>query len=111
MEEHGKPAQIGARTKMDRRAYASRERLIRRVRGEFFEMPCLHLTKAQAQRLFGLRPDICQRILDALMAEGTIACGHDERYRLNDSRTWPVRRLASASHDVLSPAGCCSLDR
>jgi hypothetical protein len=106
MEEHGEPAHIGARTKPDRRDLTSRETLLRRVRGEFYEMPCLHLTRAQAQRLFALRPDICQRILGALIAEGTIACGQDERYRLNDSRTWPVRRLGAASHDVLSPAGC-----
>ena len=29
--------------------------LLRRVSGEYYEMPCLRLTRGQAQRLFGLR--------------------------------------------------------
>ncbi len=47
-----------------------RARLELRARAEFSEMPGLHLTVVQAQRLFGLRGDICQRILDALVREG-----------------------------------------
>lgn len=36
-------------------------------------MPGLHLTVVQAQRLFGLRSDICRRILDTLVREGFLA--------------------------------------
>jgi hypothetical protein len=43
--------------------------LLRRVREEFVEMPGMHLTLAQAQRLFGLRADICERILRGLVEE------------------------------------------
>jgi hypothetical protein len=43
---------------------------VRRVRAEFFEMPGMHLTLVQAQRLFGLPGDICQRVLAELMREG-----------------------------------------
>ena len=41
----------------DRRNHASREALLIRVRGEFTEMPCLRLTRGQAQRLFDLWRD------------------------------------------------------
>ena len=34
---------------------------------EFDEMPGLTLTPRQASRLFGLDPDLCQRVLDALI--------------------------------------------
>src|SRR5687767_12635326 len=50
----------------ERRIQSSRDALVRRVYGEFYEMPCLRLTPGQAQRLFDLRPDVCQRILTSL---------------------------------------------
>lgn len=30
-----------------------------------------------AQRLFGMRPDVCERVFAALMEEGTLRCGPD----------------------------------
>ena len=74
----------------DRRDSASREALLRRVSGEFNEMPCLCLTLGQAQRLFGLRADVCQRVFAALVRQGRLTCHRDDRYRLNDSRIWPA---------------------
>jgi hypothetical protein len=47
-----------------------RRMLVRRVRGEYLDMPGMRLTLVQAQRLFGLRPDICERILMELVREG-----------------------------------------
>ncbi len=41
--------------------------LVVRVRGEFTEMPGLHLTLSQASRLFDLAPDDCHDVLDALV--------------------------------------------
>ena len=41
--------------------------LVERIRGEFREMPGLQLTLAQAQRLFGLEPAACRRVIDALV--------------------------------------------
>jgi hypothetical protein len=38
------------------------------IRGEFEEMPGLHLTKPQVQRLWGLDPSMCEALLDALVA-------------------------------------------
>jgi hypothetical protein len=68
------------RLRPDRRDFAARERLLSRVRAEFLEMPCLRLTRAQAQRLFGLRPDICERVLAELEREHAIVRGSDDRY-------------------------------
>jgi hypothetical protein len=64
----------------DRRSHESRELLLARVRGEFGEMPCLALTLPQAMRLFGLRQDICERVLDALVANEVLMRRDGERY-------------------------------
>jgi hypothetical protein len=41
--------------------------VLRRVQGEYLEMPGLRLTTAQAQRLWGLDRDECDRLLSALV--------------------------------------------
>lgn len=46
---------------------ASHQALSRRIAMEYDEMPGLCLTAAQAQRLFGLREDVCMRVFDALV--------------------------------------------
>ena len=43
------------------------EDVLQRVQGEFAEMPGLCLTAAQAQRLWGLDRDLCDRLLEALV--------------------------------------------
>ena len=43
------------------------EETVRRVRGEYIEMPGLRLTPAQAQRLWGLDSSTCDALLDALV--------------------------------------------
>lgn len=40
---------------------------LRRVRGEYMEMPGLRLTAAQAQRLWGLDRASCDALLEALV--------------------------------------------
>jgi hypothetical protein len=77
---------------IDRRYHPSHHELLERVWGEFHEMPCLRLTAAQAQRLFGLSADVCERILAGLVADGRLAC-ENQRYRLNDARCWPAGRI------------------
>lgn len=63
-----------------------RSRLERRARAEFAEMPGMHLTLLQAQRLFGLRRDICERILDGLVREGFLATAGPGTYTRRESR-------------------------
>ena len=57
-----------------------REELVRRIRGEFEEMPGLSLTSVQASRLFGMSPDVCADILARLIDEGVLDLNSDWRY-------------------------------
>ena len=43
------------------------EDVLRRVQGEFLEMPGLRLTEAQARRMWGLDADACGALLGALV--------------------------------------------
>jgi hypothetical protein len=75
----------------DRRDEIARQRLLQRVSAEFLEMPCLHLTRPQAQRLFGLPADVCERILTTLQADGMLIRGSDDRYRLREGSNKLIR--------------------
>ncbi len=44
------------------------EDALRRIRGEYLEMPGLRLTTAQAQRLWNLDRPTCERLLGSLVA-------------------------------------------
>jgi hypothetical protein len=79
----------------NRRDTSSRDALLQRVSSEFYDTPTLRLTAAQVRRLFGLRPDVCQRVLAGLVREGTLTCGSDERYTLNDGCSWPLQPTRS----------------
>ena len=81
-------------SRIDRRNHSSRIELLERVYGEFQEMPCLRLTTAQAGRLFALKPDVCERILAGLVADGGLAY-ESQRYRFNDARSWPTARTSA----------------
>jgi hypothetical protein len=45
----------------------SHERIVRRIRAEFLEMPGLCLTIEQAQRLWSLEPRTCEALLRSLV--------------------------------------------
>ena len=74
-----------------RRGDSNMDALIQRVRAEFIEMPGLRLTLAEATRLWGLEPDACGRIIDALIdceflrwtSAGTVARA-DDHVRTNE---------------------------
>ena len=63
----------------ERRDLQSRERLRLRVRSEF-EEAALVLTPTAAARLFGIREDVCIRVLRELEAEGLLYSSSGERY-------------------------------
>ena len=63
----GRSATLSRGSVLERRNAASRTALVRRVLVEFEEMPGMQLTQAQANRLFGLRNDICTRVLTTLV--------------------------------------------
>jgi hypothetical protein len=64
----------------ERRDVEARARLEQRVLAEFREMPCLRLTPAQAERLFGLRPDVSRRVLARLIQCDWVRVDDEGRY-------------------------------
>jgi hypothetical protein len=59
--------------------------LLQVVQAEYLEIPGLHLTKPQAQRLWGLDPFTCDALLDALVAAQFLRCNHRGAYVLAGS--------------------------
>lgn len=88
-----------ARLKADRRNSASRAQLLHRVRAEFREMPCLRLTCGQAQRLFGIRPDVCERVFATLEGEGMLTRGSDARYGVRADVALRAHLYGAADHE------------
>jgi len=62
------------------------EPAIARVVGEYRDMPGLSLTVRQAQRLFGLDADTCQRVLDSLVDVGHLSWKAG-RFRMADGES------------------------
>jgi hypothetical protein len=87
----------------NRRDETGREALVQRVRSEFEEMPCMRLTARQAQRLFGLRRDVCERVLETLVREGTLCRCNGNQYRLNESSPWLGSRAARTRPACATP--------
>ena len=52
---------------MNRESICANEDVLRRVQGEFMEMPGMRLTEAQARRLWNLDAASCHALLDALV--------------------------------------------
>ena len=69
---------------------------MRRVKGEYLEMPGLQLTYEQAQRLWGLDGDTCRDILDTLVRRNFLVRGPDARYRRLFDGAWPRAPHATA---------------
>ena len=65
----------------------STDQILRRICGEYFEMPGLHLTCAQAQRLWVIDADLCQCLMDTLVELKFLCRTRDGAYwRLNEGR-------------------------
>jgi hypothetical protein len=57
------------------------------IRGEFAEVPGLHLTRKQFQRLWGLDGDTCDTLLDVLLDQKFLRQTSDQGYvRANASQ-------------------------
>ena len=61
------------------------ERIIRRVRAEYLEMPGLYLSAAQARRLWGLDDETCMSVLEALLADRFLVRTSNGDYRRFDA--------------------------
>jgi hypothetical protein len=80
-------------------AIVSREDTLRRIRGEYLEMPGLCLTHAQAQRLWGLDAPTCASLLTALTADKFLFLRQDGTYgRLSDCAASYPPALRNTSH-------------
>jgi hypothetical protein len=53
---------------------------LRRVKAEYDEMPGMHLTKPQIQRLFGLDRPTCDALLHALEDGDFLRCTIDQEF-------------------------------
>jgi hypothetical protein len=62
------------------RSFPPEEPLLKRIRGEYLEMPGLRLTLPQAQRLFGLDPVACALVFETLTRERFLTRGRDGRF-------------------------------
>ena len=66
--------------------------VLRRVRGEFLEMPGLRLTEAQARRLWNLDQTLCETLLSSLVEAKFLYRTVDGAFVRSDQST-PVRAL------------------
>jgi hypothetical protein len=64
---------------------ASASEMLRLIQAEYLEIPGLHLTKPQVQRLWGLDSYACDAMLDALVAVRFLRRNHRDAYVLVDS--------------------------
>jgi hypothetical protein len=71
---------------------------LRQICGEYLEMPGLRLTAAQAQRLLGLEPHVCEQALAFLVNSGFLyVTGGGQYARLTEwTRPSPPLRMAKA---------------
>ena len=75
-----------------------RQDLLRRICGEYLEMPGLLLTPAQAQRLWALDAATCTHALDYLVESGFLVRQRDGKYgRAADGVVTPPIQMARAS--------------
>jgi hypothetical protein len=78
-------------------AVVSAEEMVRRVRGEFLEMPGLRLTRAQAQRMWGLDQETCAEVLQTLVDTKFLHLRSDGTYaRLSDGSAAAPLRMTKA---------------
>jgi hypothetical protein len=61
--------------------------VVRRVRGEFLEMPGLRLTPQQARRLWRLDEVACEKVLGALVDDRFLAKTRDGAFVLHDGNS------------------------
>jgi hypothetical protein len=78
------------------------EELLARVRGEYLEMPGLHLTVPQAVRLWGLDAVVCDALLSHLVASGFLRRTTRGSFALAATDTspvisWPALRVGAGS--------------
>jgi hypothetical protein len=80
-----------------------REDIVRRVQGEFLEMPGLRLTEPQARRLWALEPSLCSAVLTELVNNGFLLRTRDGAFVRVDVGS-PLKATNSPAHRKTSAA-------
>jgi hypothetical protein len=75
----------------------SSDQILRRICGEFLEMPGLRLTLPQAQRLWGLDADTCAQLLQSLTDQHFLCRRTDGTYGRMADGAFQGLRMAKAS--------------
>lgn len=75
------------------------DEVLRRVQGEFLEMPGLRLTKPQARRLWGLDAAQCDALLGALVEANFLFRTRDGAFMRVEHAT-PVKALLAPRRNV-----------
>ena len=70
------------RPKSDRRNFTARDQVLGAVHQSFSTLPTLQLTVPQAARLFRLRREVCERLLETLVHEGALLRDASGQYYL-----------------------------
>jgi len=80
------------------------EHILRRICGEFLEMPGLRLTRRQAQRLWGLDEETCAQALAYLVETKFLGRSGPESYArlVEGAVAFPAPRMAKATLDPLT---------
>ena len=77
--------------------------VLRRVKGEFLEMPGLRLTEPQARRLWGLDRDSCSALLGALVESNFLFRTRDGAFMRVEPST-PIRASLRSHRDKIAAA-------
>ena len=73
------------------------QQVLERLRAEYLEMPGMKLTIEQVQRLCGIEPTMCKRVLDALVRASFLCLKSDGTYLRLSEGSSPRPRLAKAA--------------
>lgn len=88
---------------MKRQACCTTDDVMRRVQGEFLEMPGMRLTEVQARRLWNLDADACHDLLNALVDSQFLFRTRDGAFmRIEQPR--PVKATVQARRRVTAIA-------
>lgn len=99
------PSHASRRTRVaERRDPRSRIEVLRRVVLEYDDLPGLRLTAPQARRLFGLRDDICTRVLKTLVDARYLRQDTDAVYRRHED-VWTTPSGGTSSPDAVGRYG------
>jgi hypothetical protein len=79
------------------------EEVLRRVKGEFLEMPGLRLTEAQARRLWGLDHESCSALLSALIDANFLFRTRDGAF-MRVEHPSPIKATLRSRHDKIAAA-------